>query len=212
MDNTLRCPQPHSPTVASVKDDLRSLRIRIRAESRRRSWVLAYRSLGDASAVCRRFGSSQPTLCKSLRRYGRNWPACPKSSPNRLPTGRRESGGPDSRFGSGTAARREAAAERGTAVARRPAFGDDPLTSQSRPYEHSIRITSSPRKAAVGAGLLNNSDAAVFDRIAEGRLRCWLRCTSRCPRRPEVCGMASGLGLPADPTSKRSAPTPLRTA
>jgi transposase len=42
-----------------------------RAEGRRRSWVLAYRTLGDAGAVCRRFGVSRPTLRKWLRRYER---------------------------------------------------------------------------------------------------------------------------------------------
>ena len=42
---------------------------RNRAEARRRSWVLAYRTLGDAGAVCRRFGVSRPTLRKWLRRY-----------------------------------------------------------------------------------------------------------------------------------------------
>ncbi len=44
---------------------------RNRAEARRRSWVLAYRTLGDAGAVCRRFGISRPTLRKWLRRYER---------------------------------------------------------------------------------------------------------------------------------------------
>jgi transposase len=42
---------------------------RNRAEARRRSWVLAYRTLGDAGAVCRRFGISRPTLRKWLGRY-----------------------------------------------------------------------------------------------------------------------------------------------
>ena len=42
---------------------------RNRAEARRRSWVLAYRTLGDAGAVCRRFGISRLTLRKWLRRY-----------------------------------------------------------------------------------------------------------------------------------------------
>lgn len=44
---------------------------KIRAEARRRSWVLAYQTLGDAGAVCRRFGISRPTLRKWLRRYER---------------------------------------------------------------------------------------------------------------------------------------------
>jgi transposase InsO family protein len=42
-----------------------------RAEARRRSWVLAYRTLGDAGAVCRRFGISRPTLRKWLGRSER---------------------------------------------------------------------------------------------------------------------------------------------
>ena len=40
-----------------------------RAAARRRSWILAYDTLGDAGAVCRRFGISRPTLRKWLRRY-----------------------------------------------------------------------------------------------------------------------------------------------
>jgi transposase InsO family protein len=44
---------------------------RDRGEARRRSWILAYRTLGDAGAVCRRFGISRPTLRKWLGRYER---------------------------------------------------------------------------------------------------------------------------------------------
>ena len=40
-----------------------------RAVRRRRTWIAAYRELGDAGAVCRRFGISRPTLRKWLRRY-----------------------------------------------------------------------------------------------------------------------------------------------
>lgn len=36
---------------------------------RRRSWVRAWRDLGDAGAVCRRYGISRPTLRKWLRRF-----------------------------------------------------------------------------------------------------------------------------------------------
>jgi len=39
------------------------------AERRRLSWITAYQALGDAGAVCRRFGISRPTLRKWLRRY-----------------------------------------------------------------------------------------------------------------------------------------------
>jgi transposase-like protein len=39
------------------------------AERRRLSWILADQTLGDAGAVCRRFGISRPTLRKWLRRY-----------------------------------------------------------------------------------------------------------------------------------------------
>ncbi len=40
-----------------------------RAERRRYNWIKAYQALGDAGAVCRRFGVSRPTLRKWLRRY-----------------------------------------------------------------------------------------------------------------------------------------------
>ena len=40
-----------------------------RVERRRLSWIAAYQALGDAGAVCRRFGISRPTLRKWLRRY-----------------------------------------------------------------------------------------------------------------------------------------------
>jgi transposase InsO family protein len=39
------------------------------AERRRLNWVKAYHALGNAGAVCRRFGVSRPTLRKWLRRY-----------------------------------------------------------------------------------------------------------------------------------------------
>jgi len=40
-----------------------------RTERQRRGWIMAYRVLGDAGAVCRRFGVSRPTLRKWLRGY-----------------------------------------------------------------------------------------------------------------------------------------------
>lgn len=40
-----------------------------RAARRRYSWIKAYQTLGDAGAVCRRFGVSRPTVRKWLRRY-----------------------------------------------------------------------------------------------------------------------------------------------
>ena len=40
-----------------------------RAVRLRLKWIGAYRELGDAGAVCRRFGISRPTLRKWLRRY-----------------------------------------------------------------------------------------------------------------------------------------------
>jgi transposase InsO family protein len=41
-----------------------------RAVRRRWAWIAAYQELGDAGAVCRRFGISRPTLRKWLQRYG----------------------------------------------------------------------------------------------------------------------------------------------
>ena len=40
-----------------------------RAVRLRLKWVAAYREVGDAGAVCRRFGISRPTLRKWLRRF-----------------------------------------------------------------------------------------------------------------------------------------------
>jgi transposase len=39
------------------------------AERRRLGWITAYQALGDAGAVCRRFGVSRLTLRQWLRRY-----------------------------------------------------------------------------------------------------------------------------------------------
>jgi transposase InsO family protein len=40
-----------------------------RAGRQRLEWIAAYREIGDAGAVCRRFGISRPTLRKWLRRF-----------------------------------------------------------------------------------------------------------------------------------------------
>jgi len=45
------------------------IEVEARAQRRRLGWVMAYRALGDAGAVCRRFGVSRPTLRMWLRRY-----------------------------------------------------------------------------------------------------------------------------------------------
>ena len=45
-----------------MKGDFLLIEDEKRAKARRRSWVLAYRSVGYAGAVCRRFGISRPTL------------------------------------------------------------------------------------------------------------------------------------------------------
>ena len=43
-----------------------------RAIRQRRKWIAAYHEVGDAGAVCRRFGISRPTLRKWLRRFDRD--------------------------------------------------------------------------------------------------------------------------------------------
>ena len=69
MDNASRCPQSHS-LIICIGEGLALLSdLEDRAERQRRSWIEAYRSLGDAGAVCRRFGVSRPTLRKWLRRF-----------------------------------------------------------------------------------------------------------------------------------------------
>ena len=40
-----------------------------RAVRQRGKWIAAYHEIGDAGAVCRRFGISRPTLRKWLRRF-----------------------------------------------------------------------------------------------------------------------------------------------
>jgi transposase-like protein len=40
-----------------------------RAVRQRRKWIAAYHEIGDAGAVCRRFGISRSTLRKWLRRF-----------------------------------------------------------------------------------------------------------------------------------------------
>src|SRR5579871_3179110 len=69
MDTATRCPQPHSHINRIQRRMALLIEDRDRAEAHRRSWVLAYRTLGDAGAVCRRFGVSRPTLRKWLRRF-----------------------------------------------------------------------------------------------------------------------------------------------
>jgi transposase len=54
-----------------VKGFVRLIKVEDRAERQRRDWITAYRALGDAGAVCRRFGVSRPTSRKWLRRYER---------------------------------------------------------------------------------------------------------------------------------------------
>ena len=71
MDNASRCPQPHSHPAAASEGFVRLIEVKDRAERQRRDWITAYRALGDAGAVCRRFGVSRPTLRKWLRRYER---------------------------------------------------------------------------------------------------------------------------------------------
>jgi hypothetical protein len=62
MDNASRCPQPHSHPAAASEGFVRLIEVKDRAERQRRDWITAYRALGDAGAVCRRFGVSRPTL------------------------------------------------------------------------------------------------------------------------------------------------------
>ena len=45
------------------------IEVEARAQRQRLGWIMAYRALGDAGAVCRRFGVSRPTLRMWLRRY-----------------------------------------------------------------------------------------------------------------------------------------------
>jgi transposase-like protein len=40
-----------------------------RAVRQRQKWIATYHEIGDAGAVCRRFGVSRPTLRKWLRRF-----------------------------------------------------------------------------------------------------------------------------------------------
>src|SRR4029078_13140291 len=69
VDNASRCPQSHS-LIICIGEGLALLSdLEDRAARQRRSWIEAYRSLGDAGAVCRRFGVSRPTLRKWLRRF-----------------------------------------------------------------------------------------------------------------------------------------------
>ena len=69
MDNALRCPQSHNHIIRIGEGFTQLNDVEDRAERRRRSWIEAYRALGDAGSVCRRFGVSRPTLRKWLGRY-----------------------------------------------------------------------------------------------------------------------------------------------
>ena len=69
MDNASRCPQPHNPIIRIGGGFTQLNDVEDRAERRRRSWIEAYRAVGDAGAVCRRFGVSRPTLRKWLGRF-----------------------------------------------------------------------------------------------------------------------------------------------
>lgn len=69
MDNAPRCPQAHGPHTAMSASSNERERAADRAVRLRLKWMAAYRELGDAGAVCRRFGISRPTLRKWLRRH-----------------------------------------------------------------------------------------------------------------------------------------------
>jgi transposase InsO family protein len=68
MDNASRCPQSHTLLICLGEGFALLKDVEDRAERQRRNWIEAYRGLGDAGAVCRRFGVSRPTLRKWLRR------------------------------------------------------------------------------------------------------------------------------------------------
>ena len=69
MDNVSRCPQSHSLIICLGEGFALLKDAEDRAERQRRNWIEAYRGLGDAGVVCRRFGVSRPTLRKLLRRF-----------------------------------------------------------------------------------------------------------------------------------------------
>ncbi|HLY89726.1 MAG TPA: hypothetical protein VKQ27_12140 [Acetobacteraceae bacterium] len=58
MDNALRCPQSHNLIICLGEGFALLKDVEDRAERQRRNWIEAYRGLGDAGAVCRRFGVS----------------------------------------------------------------------------------------------------------------------------------------------------------
>ena len=68
MDNASRCPQSHNLIICIGEGFALLNDVEDRMERQRRSWIEAYRGLGDAGAVCRRFGVSRPTLRKWLSR------------------------------------------------------------------------------------------------------------------------------------------------
>jgi transposase len=69
MDNASRYPQSHGLIIRIGEGFALLNDVEERAERQRPRWIEAYRGLGDAGAVCRRFGVSRPTLRKWLRRY-----------------------------------------------------------------------------------------------------------------------------------------------
>lgn len=69
MDNASRCPQSHSLHIHMTEASKRKGRLADRAVRLRTAWIAAYLEVGDAGAVCRRFGISRPTLRKWLRRH-----------------------------------------------------------------------------------------------------------------------------------------------
>jgi transposase-like protein len=69
MDNAARCHKPTASTTAMTMTSKERERAADRAVRLRLKWIGAHRELGDAGAVCRRFGISRPTLRKWLRRY-----------------------------------------------------------------------------------------------------------------------------------------------
>jgi hypothetical protein len=139
-----------------------------RAEAQRGRWVLAYLILGDAGAVCRRFGISRPTLRKWLRRYeqeGKAGSPRAKSSPASYARaeGRRDAGAPDCRVASRTTAWGKAVTERTTPLARAAPFGSNnpqgAYTARSQypggpqawsPQAEALRPSSARRSSADG--------------------------------------------------------------
>jgi len=68
MDNAARFPRSPAITTVAVSSKEKDKPAE-RAVRLRRKWIEAWRELGDAGAVCRRFDISRQTLRKWLRRY-----------------------------------------------------------------------------------------------------------------------------------------------